>query len=63
MAIARARQMGVACVALRNCCHIGRIGTYGEQCADAGLVSMHYVNVVGRRPGRWRRSAGARRAC
>jgi uncharacterized oxidoreductase len=49
-AIARAKQMGVACVALRNSCHIGRIGTYGEQCADAGLVSMHYVNVVGAGP-------------
>ncbi|HXQ10846.1 MAG TPA: malate/lactate/ureidoglycolate dehydrogenase [Caulobacteraceae bacterium] len=49
-AIARAKQMGVACVALRNSCHIGRIGTYGEQCADAGLVSIHYVNVVGHPP-------------
>src|SRR5271163_3067132 len=50
MAIARAKQTGVACVALRNSCHIGRIGTYGEQCAQAGLVSMHYVNVVGGEP-------------
>ena len=50
LAIARARQFGVACVALRNACHIGRIGTYGEQCADAGLVSTHYVNVVGGGP-------------
>ncbi len=50
MAIARAKQTGVACVALRDSCHIGRIGTYGEQCADAGMVSMHYVNVVGAEP-------------
>jgi uncharacterized oxidoreductase len=50
LAIARARELGVACVALRNSCHIGRIGTYGEQCADAGLISMHYVNVVGAGP-------------
>jgi hydroxycarboxylate dehydrogenase B len=50
MAIARARQMGIACVALRNSCHIGRIGTYGEQCAEAGLISMHHVNVVGHGP-------------
>ena len=50
MAIVRAKEMGVACVALRNSCHIGRIGTYGEQCADAGFVSMHYVNVVGGGP-------------
>lgn len=50
LAIARAKQIGVACVALRNSCHIGRIGTYGEQCADAGLISMHHVNVVGAGP-------------
>jgi uncharacterized oxidoreductase len=50
LAIARAKQFGVACVALRNSCHIGRIGTYGEQCADAGMVSTHYVNVVGGGP-------------
>jgi len=50
LAIARARQFGIACVALRNSCHIGRIGTYGEQCADAGMVSTHYVNVVGGGP-------------
>jgi uncharacterized oxidoreductase len=50
MAIARAKQIGIACVALRNSCHIGRIGTYGEQCADAGLISMHHVNVVGAGP-------------
>src|SRR5580698_3914695 len=50
LAIARARQFGVACVALRNSCHIGRVGTYGEQCADAGMVSTHYVNVVGGGP-------------
>jgi hydroxycarboxylate dehydrogenase B len=50
MAIERARQFGVACVALRNACHIGRIGAYGEQCAEAGFISMHYVNVVGAGP-------------
>ena len=50
MAIARASQLGVAVLALRNSCHIGRIGTYGEQSADAGLISMHYVNVVGAGP-------------
>jgi hydroxycarboxylate dehydrogenase B len=50
LAIERARAHGIACLALRNSCHIGRIGTYGEQCADAGLISMHYVNVVGAGP-------------
>ena len=50
IAIERAKTTGIACVGLRNSCHIGRIGTYGEQCADAGMVSMHYVNVVGHEP-------------
>jgi uncharacterized oxidoreductase len=47
--IARARQHGVALVALRRSHHLGRIGAWAEQCAAAGLVSMHYVNVIGHR--------------
>ena len=50
LGIARARQEGVAVVALRNAYHIGRVGTYGEQCAEAGLVSLHFVNVTGHAP-------------
>jgi uncharacterized oxidoreductase len=50
LAIGRAKELGVCCLALRNSCHIGRIGTYGEQCANAGLISMHYVNVIGGGP-------------
>lgn len=49
-AIQRARDIGLVCVGLRNAHHLGRIGTYGEQCAAAGMVSMHYVNVVGHPP-------------
>jgi uncharacterized oxidoreductase len=29
--------------------HIGRVGTYGERCAEAGMVSLHFVNVAGHR--------------
>ena len=50
LAIARARQVGVAVLAIRNACHMGRIGTYGEQCAAAGLVSIHFVNGIGHEP-------------
>ncbi len=50
LAIARARQLGVAVLAIRNACHMGRIGTYGEQCAAAGLVSVHFVNGIGHEP-------------
>ncbi len=49
-AIARARQYGVAVVGLRNSFHIGRIGHWGEQCARAGLASIHFVNVAGHAP-------------
>src|SRR5579862_2832567 len=48
--ISTAREAGVAVVALRNPHHIGRVGTYGELCAAAGLVSFHFVNVSDARP-------------
>ncbi len=50
LGIAKAREAGVAVVALRNPHHIGRVGTYGEMCAAAGLVSFHFVNVTDARP-------------
>lgn len=48
--MARARTTGVALVALRGAFHVGRIGTYAEQAAAEGLVSIHFVNVVGHAP-------------
>ena len=50
LGIERAKAAGVAVVALRNAHHIGRIGTYGEMCAAAGLVSLHFVNITDQRP-------------
>ncbi|SQI37837.1 Uncharacterized oxidoreductase ybiC [Serratia plymuthica] len=44
--IERARQLGLAAVALHNSHHIGRIGHWAEQCARAGFISIHFVNVV-----------------
>jgi uncharacterized oxidoreductase len=32
-------------VGLRDSFHVGRIGHWAEQCAAAGLVSVHFVNV------------------
>lgn len=46
IAVERARQTGSCILALRNAHHIGRIGHWSEQCAAAGLVSMHFVNVI-----------------
>ncbi len=45
--IARAKAHGVAVLSIRNSGHMGRIGTYGELCAEAGLASLHFVNVSG----------------
>ena len=50
IAIERARETGVVCVGVRNCHHLGRIGSYGELCGRAGFVSVHFVNVVGHEP-------------
>jgi uncharacterized oxidoreductase len=50
LGIARAKETGVAVVALRNAHHIGRVGTYGEMCAEAGLVSISFVNITDQRP-------------
>ncbi len=46
LGIERAGRHGTAVVGLSNSHHIGRIGHWAEQCIAAGLVSMHYVNVV-----------------
>ena len=48
--IERAKSHGISCVALGNAAHLGRIGAFAEHCAAAGLISTHYVNVVGHDP-------------
>ena len=50
LAIERAKSLGIACVGSRNNHHLGRIGTYAEHCVRAGLISIHFVNVVGHPP-------------
>ena len=47
MGIAKAKEAGMAVIALRNSGHIGRIGDWAERAAAAGLVSIHFVNVAG----------------
>jgi len=49
LAIARAKQQGICAAGLVMAHHIGRVGTYGERCAEAGMVSLHFVNVAGHR--------------
>jgi uncharacterized oxidoreductase len=48
--IERARALGSVVVALRNSAHIGRIGHWAEQCAAAGMISVHFVNVADHNP-------------
>jgi len=48
LGIERTRQHGSCIVALGNAHHLGRIGAWAEQAAAAGLVSMHFVNVIAR---------------
>jgi hydroxycarboxylate dehydrogenase B len=50
-AIGAARRHGVAVHGLRNTHHIGRVGTYGEIAACAGMVALHFVNVASGPPG------------
>jgi uncharacterized oxidoreductase len=43
---ARAKETGAAVVGLRYTCHVGRIGHWAEQCAAAGMASIHFVSVA-----------------
>jgi uncharacterized oxidoreductase len=45
--VQRALANGTCIVALRNSGHIGRVGAYAETALEAGLVSIHFVNVAG----------------
>jgi uncharacterized oxidoreductase len=49
-AIDTALTHGIAVHGLRNTHHIGRVGTYGEMAAAAGLLSVQFVNGYGGPP-------------
>ena len=46
--IERARTHGSCIVALANAHHLCRIGAWAEMAVEAGLVSIHFVNVISR---------------
>jgi len=48
LGIERAQRLGVCVVGLAHSHHLGRIGHWAEQCIAAGLVSIHFVNVLAR---------------
>ncbi|MEE2658235.1 MAG: Ldh family oxidoreductase [Candidatus Latescibacterota bacterium] len=45
VAAAKARELGVASIGLRNCAHLGRIGAYPLALARQGLVGLAFVNA------------------
>lgn len=48
LGIERALSQGACVMGLYDTHHLGRIGHWAEQCARAGLVSIHFVNVLSR---------------
>ncbi len=46
-AIAKARLHGIGMATLRNAGHLGRIGDWAARAADAGMVSLNFVNATG----------------
>ena len=44
--IEKAKAQGMSIISLRHSAHLGRIGDWAEQAADAGLISIHFVNVA-----------------
>ena len=47
LAIAKTRQLGVCVLTIRHSAHLGRIGQFMEQAADAGIVSFSWTNTQG----------------
>lgn len=48
LGIERAQRHGSCIVAVGNSHHLGRIGQWAEMAVAAGLVSIHFVNVISR---------------
>src|SRR5215831_11907533 len=45
--VAKAQRSGIALIGLRNCGHLGRVGDWAELAAEAGVVSLHFLNTSG----------------
>lgn len=44
--IERAKQLGACVMGVRNTAHLGRVGTYAEQCSEQGCAFVAFVNVA-----------------
>ena len=49
LGIQRAREHGLAMIALRRAGHMGRLGAYAEEACRSGFVSIQFANVGGSR--------------
>ncbi|MEP6677677.1 MAG: malate/lactate/ureidoglycolate dehydrogenase [Betaproteobacteria bacterium] len=47
LGIAKAAATGIAMIGLRNCGHLGRLGDWADMAAEAGQVSLHFLNTSG----------------
>ncbi len=47
LGIEKSIKHGVSVIALRNAGHLGRIGDWAEMVAQAGMISLHFVNTSG----------------
>jgi uncharacterized oxidoreductase len=47
LGVAKCRKSGLSMVGLRNAGHIGRVGDWAIRAAEAGLLSVHFVNTSG----------------
>jgi uncharacterized oxidoreductase len=47
LGIAKAAEKGIAMIGLTNCGHLGRVGDWADMAADAGQVSLHFLNTSG----------------
>jgi uncharacterized oxidoreductase len=46
--VEKAAKLGVSVIALRRSGHLGRIGDWAEMAAQAGMLSLHFVNTSGK---------------
>jgi uncharacterized oxidoreductase len=44
LAVARAKEYGIACAVTRNCAHVGRVGHYTQLAAEAGMFALATAN-------------------
>lgn len=47
LGIVKAARSGIAMIGLRNCGHLGRVGDWAEMAANAGQISLHFLNTSG----------------